>query len=179
MQRSLPNTNPKTGYAYGVILGRNAPELLDDIFSRGDNDTFAGIVDELKEQCLKAVAEVIDPYVFDAERVASQIEDDLESLLLEHVEPPEESRYVLSEDDAEYMTIWLGGAPHIMVTQSPYLAYCAQCSPCVPLAGDLGSLRGKEEGVLAHSIPPEDYPPEVQERLKQRKEGDYTYLWVE
>lgn len=46
---------------------------------------------------------------------------------------------------------WLGGAPLIIVNESPFVTFANPCSPCVPNAGDLDNLD--PDGVECYTVP--------------------------
>ena len=178
-----PNFNQETGYPYGVIQGNHVPELLDDITTAGDDLTWEALVAQIRKEVGEAIKEALDPYAVNPERLIDAMLEVLDDGIGDYVEPPEERQYVhsekLPEGEIKYLVGWLGGAPLIWVTESPFLAWCRPCSPCVPGAGDLDSLTDREGGILVHSLNPSDFPDELQSRIRTEKDGKYTILWVE
>lgn len=168
------NINVETGIAYGVVSGNSVPYLLDDIFSSGDSLTYAAYKEELAEDVSRALENVLENRARGAKDIVEGIDIDeiveslLDSGLNDQIEFDEEeheySETVIvdgAEREVHYLQSFLGGAPLIWVTESPYLARAAGCSPCVPGAGDLDSIYGPgDEGTFCYCIPPDAFNSE-------------------
>ena len=50
---------------------------------------------------------------------------------------------------------WLGGAPLVIVVESPYIAIAGLCSPCVPNAGNLDDKD--PDGEECYDVPADWY----------------------
>jgi len=120
------NVNANTGVPFGIISAHSLhPDMVDVLLygSQAKNITL-----DVFERDLRArlVAERLDEDEIDA-----RVEEELEYF------SPEEPTMVGTRDGVEYSTVWLGGALHFFIFESPVLAHCTPCSPCVPNAGDL------------------------------------------
>lgn len=175
---SIPNVNPNTGIAYGVISGNNVPELLDDIISNGDNITYEAWKKELEQEIRNSLFSIFNGRHHDPNRIVDHcgVDEIVEAALdagLNDEYQNEEEEYVY---EASYVTSttpiptgvgyptakfklqlgWLGGAPLIWIIESPFKAYAPHCSPCVPNAGDLNNMHSDDSGVLCYCLSPED-----------------------
>ena len=167
----MPNINPKTGYAYGVMDARKAADdLYETIVQNGVNLRYeAGLaelkrgLDALVKRAKGAPYEELEDlvrsadlgvgwsicYVDGGELDADELWEDIEARYSE--------RYDDDEDSYEwngYGISYLGGAPLLWTYDSHYVTACEQCSPCVPGAGDLDSPD--PFGGLAHCPSPGD-----------------------
>jgi hypothetical protein len=143
----MPNVNPKTGLAYGVISTRHTPYLLEDIQSHGNNVT----MENRRKECRQRLRNVVCDYSSNVDEVVEDMMDVLDDYA-EHY--GEEDEYEAELEGTKYLLSWLGGAPLIWVIDSEWACYCNPCSPCVPGAGDLDTLEGS---TLAHCMPPEEW----------------------
>jgi len=157
------NYNKKTGIPFGVVQGNNVPDLVDEIMTHGENESYLTFKKELAQEIRWAVEKVLEPYVIDASDNLQGYDFDE---LVNHVEDrgwdfnDEENNYSYEKDYPEgkvnYLLSWLGGAILVWVIKSPWVAYCRPCSPCVPGAGDLDSAADKDSGILAYALPPSE-----------------------
>ena len=129
----IPNINPETNVAYGVIaLNSLDSDLAHDLFCDGDDLDFAQAQKELREAIEAACEDHLG---------LSGIEELADRALEIHAdnyspcEPTIEGVY----EGVHYLITYLGGAQILYVTQGPLGAAHSQCSPCVPNAGDLDS----------------------------------------
>jgi hypothetical protein len=165
------NINSETGIPYGVIYANDVPYLFDDITTHGDDLTYQGFKDQLKDQVKAALVSAIDDYTYRAEKVVERL--DLGEIVGGLLDAGLNDDYQAEETEYSYeyecdttngkgkgkvklLVGWLGGSPLIWVLESPYVVGCRQCSPCVPNAGDLNSPD--EGGSDAYCLPPDDLP---------------------
>jgi len=163
----MANVNTKTGISYGVVNGNAVPYLLDEIFSSGESLTYAAARADLIEKIRGALEQIADDSgafgdrikriadACDPEEIAQAM---LDAGLADHWEfDEEEHEYSESTEFGEvhYLQSYLGGAPLIWITESPYVAYARGCSPCVPGAGDLDNLMDADNGDLCYCCPPD------------------------
>lgn len=147
------NINPETGVHYGVV----ALAYLDaDV---ADNLMFGSQATDLSfkqwEEDMKAT------YEDWRQEAMENLPDALEGYIeIESSETwaPSADNYIQDEplisgvlDGVNYQVFWLGGAPHIMVFDSPHQTLCYPCSPCVPNAGDL--TKENEGTITAYTVP--------------------------
>jgi hypothetical protein len=163
----MPNTNQETGIPYGVVIGHAVPNLLDDICTSGDSLTYAALKEELRKGIESALADAIGDHCHNAPEIVKRGVDCAE--IVEHLLDAglndnlqfEDEEYEYSDGEAKYLLGYLGGAPHVWVVDSPYLAYAPGCSPCIPGAGDLDNLAGADErGSLCYCCPPDCFDSE-------------------
>jgi hypothetical protein len=75
----------------------------------------------------------------------------------EYFQSDGEDTYNYTDGEFTYELSYLGGAPLIWVTKSPFVTYCRTCSPCVPNAGDLDNGMSQDEGnCIAYCMSPDD-----------------------
>lgn len=163
----MANVNTKTGIPYGAIDGNSVPYLLDEIFSSGESLTHAAWKDDLIETIRGALEQIADDngaFGDRISRIAAACNPDeiaeamLDAGLADTFEcDEEEHKHVETTEFGEvhYLQGWLGGAPLIWVTDSPFVACARGCSPCVPGAGDLDNLCDAESGNLCYCCPPD------------------------
>lgn len=175
----MPNTNPTTGLAYGVISFNSLqPWCLDDLFygDQAKDLSYALAIDELvreaeaeyeslmEECCMSAAESGADREAdFEFERFQENWfafrnqEPEKDSFVDERVERRRE-HIGISEpiiegvyDGVTYRISWLGGAPLLLVFDGPHTTRAQPCSPCVPGAGSLDSLD--PAGIECYDVP--------------------------
>lgn len=147
------NINPETGIPYGVIHGRDVPDLVEEIMTHGKNITYelwkADLIDSVKW----LLKNINYPNAIDE---AIAIVDNLDNL--GECFDNEECEYTLMRGEGDtlehYLLSYLGGATLVWVQRSPWITQACQCSPCVPNAGDLNTLS--PGGFDCYDISPED-----------------------
>ena len=166
----IPNVNPRTGIAYGAADGRNLPALYGDIILYGRDMSAEAATDELERAFKKSIVKVIEEYAGQStvkaakktgvlDKMVGQLIEELDDVtgflgwVLNCDEPEYAYELETSEGPVHFRTLWLGGAPLVLTTESPWVARCAPCSPCVPNAGDLDAPS--DDGMLAYCPPPE------------------------
>lgn len=137
------NRHPTTGVRYTIYHINNDlhPDVWEDIFE-GTNLTDREYLDDLDQRVRRALLELPDEVLehINIESVAEEIMDTaLCNGLQDNVEH-DEPVYEGETDGIKWRTTWLGGAPHLMVFESPYFGVGHGCSPCVPNAVDGSSL---------------------------------------
>lgn len=165
---NVVNIDPTTGIRFGVVLAANVPELFYDIVLYGESLTLQEYLNDVRARLASAkrAGDIKDLLAYVDESMTQQLKfplspEQTEALCDEIVadfEPREEEFEYVFETDlgrVRCLTFYLGGAPHVMIVESPYVAWCRPCSPCVPGAGDLDSLCETGAGVLAYCPPPE------------------------
>lgn len=106
-----------------------------------------------------AIKEAPELDKFDVDDVYEQIDN---AGLWDEAGDSDGDEYVHEWDDPaghgkiKVQVMYLGGAPLIYVTESPYTALVAPCSPCCPNAGDLDTPRAN--GIRAYCLPKDDMP---------------------
>lgn len=151
---STANVNKTTGIRYGVLQGNSFPTLLEEIFSNGDDETFAAHKADLVKQLSRELQD--DPY-WQRESVA----DTLAAGVVDEMEwdnyQTDESNYSYTDSEGnEFLLGWLGGATLIWVVKSDRVVHVRSlCSPCVPNAGDLDSGEDDDatDGPTCYGIP--------------------------
>jgi hypothetical protein len=161
------NIDKATGIRYGVISGNSVPEVMEDIYSSGEDLQHKQMMEDLKQAIHSAVCGVIEDIHHHPEKVFT--EDDAEMVLdgivdgglWDHWESDGDSTsYELEDGDLKLGMSSLGGAPLIWIYKSPWVVPCEFCSPCVPGAGDLDNAR--EDGpALAYCLAPDEMPEDV------------------
>ena len=175
------NINEKTGIAYGVVQGNNAPTLLETIFDNGNDDSY----DAAKKEKINEILALLEGG--DEDSLAHFInehahKDKVESLAAAKEFLSEQGDETPSEDDAEaifdslnigehwesdennysyddgkgnkFIMTYLGGAPLIYCIETTCIVQVKSlCSPCVPNAGDLDSGLVESGGYECYGIP--------------------------
>ena len=167
MNTLTANINPTTGVRYGVISGNTL-----------DQDVLCALHDKAYEiNIASARAEVITEFANskDFDYPKDTTADDLYDLLMDEFgdefdaaiqqfddfgECPEVSAEFVY-DGVSVVFSWLGGAPIIFVTESPYKINADLCSPCVPNAGNLDSKN--IDGYECYDVPESWYPEKDEE----------------
>lgn len=162
----IPNTNPETGIAYGVISANKLdPELFLALWDKGENLHLKEVEERTKSQ-LEADADGLEDEVRIAmaeaggftEREYESVWDnwveaeynrqgyaDREDFILTKLERGmqnieiDEPVIEFDQDGVQGQIGWLGGAPIVWIFHSPVVGKYARCSPCVPGAGDLSN----------------------------------------
>lgn len=94
--------------------------------------------------------------------------DDMVEQLVDHFhytytydcdEPVYEGETQVAEGTIKWRTTWLGGAPHLMVFESPYFGCGLQASPCVPgaICGNTILSIWRDEAAAAANAADGDY----------------------
>lgn len=108
---------------------------------------------------VEAALDVVDfeSGTFEIEEVVDAILDDMNQR--EYFTSGDgEHRHTYNDGGFEYILDYLGGAPLIWVTKSPFATYCRTCSPCVPNAGDLDNCGVMEDSNnIAYCPDPEEF----------------------
>lgn len=147
------NVNPETGIHYGAISGHSLdPDILNDIQDKVfDLEYQAAYKDHLKNLLQDVICDsddlTIQQMIDKCE--AHDIDPDLD-YFAEDFDCSEPSGTVNHEGLIVTFT-WLGGAPLIIVNESPFITFANPCSPCVPNAGDLDNLD--PEGIECYAVP--------------------------
>ncbi len=182
----MPNFNPETGIAYGVIAANNLdPDLLQSLwYDCGVDLTYQDARKEMDRELrnewerwteqAQIAADEVDANMPEVDR-----ESFIENWLEERTEWCDEESYVEhklekwndcyecdepvvagSHDGVKYQLTWLGGAPILWVFEGP-VGYCrSACSPCVPHAGDLDSgFTTEADGIHTYQcyVVPQDW----------------------
>lgn len=130
------NRDIQTGIRYGVISPHSvSPEALDDIYTQGDNLTYAAACDDIKSRVADALADILRDCV--SERYRQDIIDTTSDAIIEsaNLDGDGDDTYRYDRDGYVIETSSLG----LFVTKSPYKTRARFCSPCAPGAGDLDS----------------------------------------
>ena len=147
------NIHPETGVHFGAISGHSLdPDVLNDIQDKVfDLEYQAAYKDHLKN-LLQDVISFPDDLTIQQlinKCKANDIDPDLD-YFAENFDCYEPSGTI--EHEGLIVTFdWLGGAPLIIVNESPFVTFANQCSPCVPNAGDLDNLG--PDGVECYTVP--------------------------
>ena len=155
------NIHPLTGIRYGAINGNSLdPDVLCVLYDRASEVVFnAYRLDEMKkfanEQDYDYITDIQADDLFNSltDAFGYQFESFIYSIdeNFEHDEPQAEFEY----EGIKVVFSYLGGAPLVMVTESPYIAIANLCSPCLPNAGDLDSKN--PDGEECYDVPVEWY----------------------
>lgn len=131
----MPNVNPKTGIAYGVVSLNSLQDwVFDEFVVHGKNLTAIRAEEEVRAENPKS-----DEWEIDEILACMQLE--------------EEEYEFETHCGMKLLLSYLGGAPLVWVLESPHTTMCAPCSPCVPGAGDLDNQH--TDGVEAYTLPPD------------------------
>jgi hypothetical protein len=145
------NKHPTTGIAFGVIGAHVLdPDLIDRLLYSQQ------AVNTSYETAKKTFVDGMR-YDFECEQKEDQHPDEKfdEELAVElfgdrfqNDEPTIEGEI----DDVKYASIWIGGALHFFIFESPIIGSYLACSPCVPGAGDLHNADAN--GITTYDVPP-------------------------
>ena len=155
------NINRETGIHFGAISGNSldldvlcdlqekASEIVFDAYRLDEMKRFANEhdhdyavdiqADDLFNSLMDAFGEEFDDFIYS---IDENFEDDEPQAEFEH----EGIKVVFS---------YLGGAPLVIVTESPYIAIAGLCSPCVPNAGNLDDKD--PDGEECYDVPADWY----------------------
>lgn len=148
------NIHPETGIHYGAISGHSLDhDVLDAIQAKVFGLEYQAAYKEHLKQLLQEYA-ISFPDDLTIQQLidkceANDIDPDLD-YFAENFDCWEPSGTVKHEG----LTVtfdWLGGAPLIIVNESPFVTFANPCSPCVPNAGDLDNLD--PDGVECYTVP--------------------------
>lgn len=145
-----PNVNPETGVRYGAVSARL---LYDEVIETIQNDG-TDLTRAAEAAALRAEIQTKRPYIGETE-LANEVYFALEG---ECYDQPEH-RYT-RPDGLDVLTMWLGGAMHVMVLRSPHFTATNLCSPCMPGAGNLDEAP-VNGGHRCYDVPPDWYRKEV------------------
>jgi len=163
---SIPNINPVTGIPYGVISGKNVPDLVDMIMGSGTSLTAQAAKDELTER----LRSVVSDYVVGGSSVAAvtAMTEELVEIVWDRADLDYgEEEYEWTDDEGiKYHLGYLGGAILIWVEESPYFTHAPPCSPCVRNAGDLDSAHNDYGEIWCYCPNPESLPHDVLTGMK-------------
>lgn len=130
--KTTPNIHPVTGVRYSCYSLRDLfAEIWEEVIF-----PFGGESHEQQEARSRAMAGATRALI-DLGFSDRAIEDCLDTLsndFDEHYEPGEEETFSGVTGEVKWELFWLGGAPHLMITESPYFGVGRLCSPCVPNA---------------------------------------------
>ena len=170
-------------HRFGVIDGRTVPELLDEIYEQGKNLAEENVWEERQDSLQTALKNSLTEwYNDDPDKIIRAVDTELTEMVLDHLfdhgifdaddEPVEEPDIIhnlqRTEGQVDLLLTWLGGAPLVIVHNSPWLMSCRECSPCIPGGGDLDSPE--LDGSPACCLPPDELPEELRK---------YVYLNTE
>ena len=155
------NIHPLTGIRYGAINGNSLdPDVLCALYDRASEVVFnAYRLDEMKkfanEQDYDYITDIQADDLFNSltDAFGYQFESFIYSIdeNYEYQEPQAEFEY----EGIKVVFSYLGGAPLVIVTESPYIAIANLCSPCVPNAGNLDNKD--PDGEECYDVPAEWY----------------------
>lgn len=162
----MPNYNPNTGLAFGVISFNSLKSwCLEDLFygDQARDLSYEAALEELKSEARAKYADLLDQ----AETAANETDGNMaerereafiESWFVEREALTDRDEFVddyvergrdqiqIDEaiiegtyDGVTYRISWLGGAPLLSVFDGPQGVARSRCSPCVPGAADLDS----------------------------------------
>ena len=149
------NINRETGIRFGAISGHSLdPDVLNSIQDKVFNLEYdAECRDYLKKLLWSASLIIMEDDLTVQQLIdkceAGDIDPELD-YFAEDFNCSEPSGTI--EHDGLIITFdWLGGAPLIVVNESPFITFANPCSPCVPNAGDLDNLD--PDGVECYNVP--------------------------
>ena len=179
------NVNEKTGIPYGVVSMNSLKDWVwYEIQNNCESLTYRNWEEETRKELQQEVeglledGEIPEEDVEEANDLINDKEADIDTLkwfLEDIVGDNKHYRDVLSSeyypDEEEYegeipdekgsihvFLSYIGGAPTLWVSESPYTSQGRECSPCVPGAVDLDSKC--ENGFDAYDVPPDWYRTE-------------------
>lgn len=148
------NTNSKTGIRFGVIAVNNLnSDVVEDLwYGYGAVDlSYKAAMEELDAEIGREADRLIETGELQAEdrdwyvdRETDKRRDDIQI-----DEPTIEGNY----QGVHYQISWLGGAPLLVVFESPFKGRFQLCSPCIPNAVSLESPR--DVGAEGYDVPPD------------------------
>lgn len=150
----MSNQNPETGIPYTVYaLNRSIdPDVAQELWygSQARDLSYESAYAELKDEVTQEIRGKIERGLipWEDEDYAIDIEMDRRCEHIQIEEPTIEGVY----EGVTYQISWLGGAPLLCITHSPYKGTFRLCSPCVPGAcmGDSPDPNGCE----GYAVPP-------------------------
>ena len=165
------NVNTETGIRYGIVsVNSLIPDIWDDIYDL-NSDTYTDALQDAIKRLRSEINSAIDDLAEIPDFIDEDLDDDadIDTLLEaaaklgidtyeydpEHWEFEEENRSG-KIDGIDVALTWIGGAPMLLIFESPYITHCRLCSPCVPNAGDLNSLD-HENGYECYGVPADWY----------------------
>jgi len=130
------NRNPETGVAYSIYHINNDlhTSVWDDIHRDGSDLSWLEYEKELRVKAARLIDDLQSDMGFPlrAPTLEDVVEDFLEAAADDYIN--DEPIYEGETDGIKWRTSWLGGAPHLIVLESPYYGVGQVCSPCVPNA---------------------------------------------
>ena len=145
----IPNTNPETGIAYGVIALAHLNSDYIDPLTDGIDMSWAEFERKYRAEMTDLLSGVDDPQGDIPDLIDEMFEEEAHDYYCD--EPVYESK---PDAPIKWRMSWLGGAAILFVFDSPHTVMCHPCSPCVPNAGDLDSKGGN---TLTYDVPPDWY----------------------
>lgn len=147
------NINPETGIRYGVIACNSLNQhVVEELwYGPGAVDiSYKEALEDLEAEIRREV-EFEQEDGFEVDDPEDEIQSRLESRAewIEIDEPTIKGTY----EGVEYIIGWLGGAPLVWITKSPFVGKFDRCSPCVPGAVSLESPN--PGGVQGYDVPPD------------------------
>lgn len=149
------NINRETGIHFGAISGNSLdPDVLWDLQEKAFMIEYeTALRDYLKSRLLSVQTLVVGDHLTSNQLVdlcdEKGIDPDIDCFAdLFYCSEPSGT---IEHDGLTITFDWLGGAPLIIVNESPFITFASPCSPCVPNAGDLDSLD--PDGVECYNVP--------------------------
>ena len=135
------NRHPETGVAYSIYHINNDlhPEVWDDIYA-GTDLSYAEYEKEVRNEAALLLDDLQSDmgYALHATVWEDVVENFVEAASEQYQN--DEPIYEGETDGIKWRTSWLGGAPHLIVLESPYYGVGRVCSPCVPNALDSSTI---------------------------------------
>ena len=149
----MTNTNIRTGVRFGSIYLKHInSEVAQELwYTHGVDLSWKDAIEELTNEVRQTLIDEEWP------------EDDLEDELEYRVETQSDNIQIEEpniEGECEgvhYTITWLGGAPLLMVFESPHIANHGLCSPCLPNCGDIEAEGDYECYTIPESWLAEDF----------------------
>ena len=155
------NIHPVTGIRYGAINGNSLdPDVLYELHDKASEIVFnAYRLDEMKRFANERDHDYADD--IQADDLFNSLTDAFGEEFDDFIYAVDEN-YEYDEPQAEFehegikvVFSYLGGAPLVIVTESPCIAIAELCSPCVPNAGNLDSKD--PDGEECYDVPVDWY----------------------
>jgi len=120
MGGTVPNTDNDTGIAFGAVMQHDLADwVLDEIETHGEYVGMCqeGVCEDWGDACETCSGPEGEDFLYTYDQLVDGPDGKPGQLKIE--------------------TFYLGGAIHLSVQASPWVAQVPECSPCVPCAGDL------------------------------------------
>jgi len=172
---ALPNTNPDTGYSYGVIscnsLGDWIWDEIDQMSCPGDDEAYAEFMRDRATELIdkgEITYEDLDCPEGEESYALADMTDMAVTDLVDSIDPGAgqsfwdgyeigTSRRFGEIDGVKVSVAELGGALNLWVEESPHIGWFRECSPCIPNAADLDSpcQEGDRGAIQGYDVPPD------------------------